>query len=110
VNQTAVATAPTGRVGTTTPTFNWPLIAGADSFELIINRGYGDKGVEFSGIIPASDSYTLTRALPLGNYTFKFREINFPKALTGTQVSTAFSVPYAFIVAAAPVVTLSGSR
>ena len=106
VNQTAVATAPTGRVGTTTPTFNWTLIPGADSFELIINRGYGDNGVQFSSIIPASDSYTLTSALPLGNYSFRFREINFPKdALTGIQVSTAFSVPYTFIVAAAPTVT-----
>ncbi|MEJ7591420.1 MAG: GEVED domain-containing protein, partial [Planctomycetaceae bacterium] len=106
VNQIAVATAPTGRVGTTMPTFNWPRILGSDSFELIINRGYGNKGVQFSGIIPASDSYTLTSALPLGNYSFKFRQINFPTdALTGTQVSTAFSVPYNFIVAAAPTVT-----
>lgn len=106
VNQTPVATAPMGEVGTTKPTFNWPLIAGADSFELIINRGWGNQGVVFSQIIPASNSYTLPVDLPLGNYTFTFREINFPATGSpGTQVSTAFSPPATFQITAPPVIS-----
>ncbi|MDA1232289.1 MAG: GEVED domain-containing protein, partial [Planctomycetota bacterium] len=106
LKQIPAAIAPTGRVGIITPTFLWPRIQGSDSFELIINRGYGDKGVQFSSIIPASDSYTLTSALPLGNYSYMFREINFPaNGSTGTQVSTVFSAPQTFLVTAAPVTT-----
>ena len=82
------------------------MIAGAETYQLIINRGWGDLGATFDLRIPATSSFTIPTPLPLGNYTYQFRAINLPEpGAPGGEVATAFSPVTSLIIATAPVVT-----
>ncbi|MFN9718122.1 MAG: GEVED domain-containing protein, partial [Planctomycetota bacterium] len=106
VSPVPVVVSPSGSIPDSTPTFSWNAVAGADRYELIVSRGYGDFGVVFTESNLTGTQYTRTAALPLARYTYRIRAINEPgNGSTGSAVISSFSATTAFTVTERPTVT-----
>ncbi|MBX9678136.1 MAG: hypothetical protein K2X38_05175 [Gemmataceae bacterium] len=93
-------TGPTGAQSTSTPTFAWSAVAGADKYDLYVANA---QGVVIRQQALTGTTYTPTTALPRGAYTAWIR------SLSSRNESAGWSIGQTFAVETAPVVpTFSG--
>ncbi len=93
-----VVVTPIGAIADSTPTFSWNALTGADRYELVVSRAYGDLGVVFTEANLTGTQYTRSTPLPLGRYTFRVRGVNDPSGAGPVAVPSSFSATTSFTV------------
>lgn len=100
-----VSTQPIGRVADTTPTFSWTAVPGADRYELIVSKAWGDLAEVVHWSALTGTSFTQQTKLELGPYTYQIRGINNASAVGASNVTSSFAAVYSFSIVEPPVVT-----
>ncbi len=105
VKTAPVSTQPIGRVSDTTPTFSWSAVPGADRYELIVSKAWGDRARVIHWSALTSTLFTQPSELGIGPYTYQIRAINNASAVGAQTVFSSFSPVYSFSIVEPPVVT-----
>lgn len=103
VKTAPVVTQPIGRVPDTTPTFSWSAVPGADRYELVVSKAWGDFAEVIHWSALTSTSFTQTSKLGLGPYTYQVRAINDASNTSASAVRSDFSPVRSFSIVEPPV-------
>ena len=100
-----VSTQPIGRVSDTTPTFSWTAVPGADRYELVVSKAWGNNAEVIRLSTLTGTSFTQPTTLELGPYTYSMRAINNASASGAASVVSNSSTVYSFSIVEPPVIT-----
>jgi len=98
---------PFGRLDDATPTFAWNSVLGADLYELIVRRDFGNFGIVYQQkTLPGNvTQHTMPTPLPLGRYTYEVRALNKAALAAEPDAYSSRSLVTTFTVAESPVIT-----